>query len=298
MATPLPTASCPGVAGAGGHPPVEVDDVGHEGGDPRARRGAEDLVGAFGQVVGGDDAGANRVVDVVVEIGQAVGDLHDLAFERPGDAPPFSRDALAQLRMLEDAVADLLREIQAAAVLFEDLDHPHALLVVAKAARQAGTQRIFARVTKRGVSQVVPQGRSFGQILVQIEAAGDRSRDLHDLHRVRQARAVVVAHRRDEDLGFVFEATEGLGVDDAVAIDLVRRPHRIGLFRPIPIGTLTRAGREFGEKLLAFFRATPNFGVGAGGPVERVQRSVGVNPNAACAAARRAIGMRPGAQLT
>ena len=52
------------------------------------------------QVVDRDDARSDGIVDVVVEVGEAVGDLDDLAFQRAGDAPALGGDALAQLRVL------------------------------------------------------------------------------------------------------------------------------------------------------------------------------------------------------
>ena len=116
-----------------------------------------------------------------------------------------------------------------------------------------------------------------------LQAARDRPRDLHDLHGVGQAGAVVVAHRRDEDLGLVLEPAERLGVDDAVAVELVRRPHRIGLLR----ADRDRGSRASGAANLLrqsssrSSGAPANFGVGAGRPVEHGirQRSVGVNRN-------------------
>ena len=47
-----------------------------------------------------------------------------------------------------------------------------------------------------------------------------RARDLGDLDAVRQPRAEQVAFVIDEDLGLVFEAAEGGGMDDAVAVAL------------------------------------------------------------------------------
>jgi hypothetical protein len=47
----------------------------------------------------------------------------------------------------------------------------------------------------------------------------------------------MVADRRDENLRLVLQAAEGLGVDDAVAIDLIRGPHRIGFFGSVTVGT-------------------------------------------------------------
>ena len=56
---------------------------------------------------------------------------------------------------------------------------------------------------------------------------GDGPGNLRHLERVGEARPVVVAARGEEDLGLVLQATEGLGVDDPIAIALERRPHRV-----------------------------------------------------------------------
>ena len=285
---------------AGRHTPVEVDHVGYEGGDARARGGAKQRVCARGERFNGDHSSPYCVVDVVVEVGQTVGDLDDLALQRVGDAPAFGSDALAQLRVLQDPVADFLRQVEALAVFFEQLHHAHALLVVTEPTRQARAERIFASVAKRGVPQIVTERDRLGQVLVEIQAAGDRPRDLHHLHGVRQPRAVVIANGRDEDLRFVLQAAERLGVNDAVPIDLVRGAHRVGLLGVVPIRALARASSEFTQLLLALLGTSTNVGMRPRRPVERRRNhlSVGVCPNAACAAARRAIGTRPGAQLT
>src|SRR5438128_2163695 len=103
---------------------------------------------------------------------------------------------------------------------------------------------------------------------------------------MRQAGAVVVAHRGDEHLRLVFEAAEGFGVNYPVAVDLIRRAHRIGLFRVIAIWAFARASSELAQLLLALLSSLANLGVGTSAPIEGVgvQRSVGTCPRAACAA--------------
>ena len=56
------------------------DDVAHHAVDALAAGFAEGLANRFGDVVGGDDAGANTVVDVVIDIRDDVGDADDVAF--------------------------------------------------------------------------------------------------------------------------------------------------------------------------------------------------------------------------
>ena len=96
-------------------------------------------------------------------------------------------------------------------------------------------QRALAGVTERRVPEVVRQGDGFGQVLVQAECARQGARHLRGLHRVRQARPVVVALVIDEDLGLVLETPEGARVDDPVAVALEHHPEgvlRLGMTSP------------------------------------------------------------------
>ena len=140
--------------------------------------------------------------------------------------------------MLRDAVADLPREIQALAVVFQPVDDPQALLVVIEAARSQIVEDALAGVTKRRVAEIVTERDRLGQLLVQTEDLRDRPRDLRDLQRVREPRAVVVALRRQKDLRLVRQASKRLGVDDAVAIALERSPQVI---RTLVLGAAPRS---------------------------------------------------------
>lgn len=75
-------------------------------------------------------------------------------------------------------------------------------------------------MAKGGVADVMPKGDGFGEVLVEAEGAADGAGDLADFEGVGEAGAVMVAGGGDEDLGLVFEASEGLGVEDAVAVAL------------------------------------------------------------------------------
>ena len=80
--------------------------------------------GCAREVAGLEHAGADGVVEVVVHVGDAVGEPHDLRLERGGrrHGP----------RVVHDAVADLPREVQALAVVLQVVDDAQALLVVAE----------------------------------------------------------------------------------------------------------------------------------------------------------------------
>ena len=59
------------------------------------------------------------------------------------------------------------------------------------------------------VAEIVAEGDGLGEILVQLQRAGNGARNARDLQRVGQARAVMVALRLEEDLRFVLQAAEG-----------------------------------------------------------------------------------------
>ena len=165
----------------------------------------------------GDQPGAQGVVDVVVDVGDAVADADDAALEGGGT----SCAGVAQ-----DAVAHLPGQVQTPAVVLDHLDHPQALLVVAETPRQPvpsqdRVQGLLAGVAEGSVAEVVAERDRLGQVLVQAQRPGDAAGDARHLERVRQPGAVVVALGGDEDLGLVLQPPERLAVDDAVAVALV-----------------------------------------------------------------------------
>ena len=100
----------------------------------------------------------------------------------------------------------------------------------AEALLQALGERLFTDVTEGRVAEVVAEPDGLGEVFVEREGAGDGACDPADLERVGHARAEVIAFGCDEDLRLVLEATEGLAVDDAVAVALERRAQRrVGL---------------------------------------------------------------------
>ena len=79
-----------------------------------------------------------------------------------------------------------------------------------KPSGQEVAERLLAGVAEGRVAEVVAERDRLGEILVEVEGARDGAGDLRDLERVREARDVVVAGGRDEDLRLVLEAAEGL----------------------------------------------------------------------------------------
>ena len=205
----------------------------------RSRTGvAEDVDRVVRQLVAPQDAGAQRVVDVVVEVGDAIDDPDDPTLER--------RRLGRAAGVAEDAVADGLAEVQA----LEVVDDAQRVLPVteagAEALAQARVESVLADVAEGRVPEVVAEADRLREVLVEAERAGDGPRDLRDLERVRQPRAEVVALGGDEHLRLVLQATERAAVDDPVAVALERRAQP-AVRPPAPPGARDRSGSASGD---------------------------------------------------
>ena len=97
------------------------------------------------------------------------------------------------------------------------------------------------------MAQIVRQGDGFGQVFVQTQGAGDGAGDLRHFQRMRQAGAEMVFFGIDKDLRFVFQAAEGFGMQDAVAVALKGGADRIGGFGPNAALGQGRFGRPLGQ---------------------------------------------------
>ena len=172
-------------------------DVGHHRPDPLGRARAEDVGALARQVLRPQQPRAHGIVDVVVDVGDDVGDAGDLPLDRAGAVRRVGadRDAVLPFRVPGDPVAHFPREVQPLPVVLEDVDDAEALLVVLEPAGHQRLQDAFAGVSERRVPEIVAERDRLGQLFVQPKHLGDAARDLRDLERVRQARAVVIALR-------------------------------------------------------------------------------------------------------
>ena len=93
----------------------------------------------------------------MVHVGDVVGDAHDVRLQR-----------VARLtgRVVQDADARLVAEVQSAPVALEPVHHAQTLLIVAKAAGVDLVERPLARVTERRVAEVVAETDRLREILV------------------------------------------------------------------------------------------------------------------------------------
>ena len=177
------------------------------------------------QIPLGDDPGPQRVVDVVVDVGDPV---HDPSPPSP-PASPASRARCGAGSRPAPA-----RSGSAPA------HRPPAARPPAASARCGESRRPCSRSASSStsspmwpngrVAEVVAEPDRLGQVLVQPQRPRHRARDEAGLERVGEPGPVVVALGRDEHLRLVLEAPERLRVDDPVAVALERRPHRaVGL---------------------------------------------------------------------
>ena len=97
------------------------DHVLHERRNPSGRGPAEKPDRLSRQILRAKQPCPRRVIDVVIDIGNQVGDPHDLAFDRarPQRVRHAHRRAGLPFRMLGDAVADLPRQVEASAVVLQ-----------------------------------------------------------------------------------------------------------------------------------------------------------------------------------
>uniref|UniRef100_A0A0N5A0R2 Phenol hydroxylase n=1 Tax=Parastrongyloides trichosuri TaxID=131310 RepID=A0A0N5A0R2_PARTI len=218
------------------HPLVDVGPIGARTGDaaPDQRH-----IGQIGQA---EQPRLHPVIHVVVVIGDVIGDGRALGLQRGEGAKPqvpvgrparriggdrLPRRVRQQVRhrtvVLDHALDRLPAQVQAgeAGIAGFQLGYDaEALDVVIKAAERLHLfmQFVLARMAERRVSQIVGQGDRLGQIVVQPQGVGQRSGDLRHLKTVRQPGAIMVALMRHKDLRLLLQATEGGGVDDAVAV--------------------------------------------------------------------------------
>src|SRR5215472_9101179 len=123
------------------------------------------------------------------------------------------------------------------------------MVVVGKSAEtdHFGVERFFAGMAEWGMPKVVGESERFGQILVETERSADRARNLCYLETMGQPGAVMIALVIDEYLRLMGQPAKRSGMNDAIAVALKHRPHRMFRFRmeaSACLLRLRRIGRE------------------------------------------------------
>jgi hypothetical protein len=106
-------------------------------------------------------------------------------------------------------------------------------------------ERILTGVAKRRMAHVVAETDRLDEVFVEAKGPCDSSRDPGRLQRVSHTGSVVVARRIDEDLRLAFQPAERLGMQDAVAVALERRPEKAIL---LVAQTAARLVRPHGQR--------------------------------------------------
>ena len=200
-------------------------------------------------------------------VGDFIGKIRDLGLERGGfriEPRAPARTIVAGL-VFGQTLTDLPSEVQtwkAGIFLLEFLDHAEALAIVLKPAvvLHQLVQNHLPFVSERGMAQVVRQRDGLGEVIIQLQGAGDVAGDGRDLHGVRQPGAQMIAGTIEKDLGLVFEPAERARVNDAITVPLVMRAPIGRLFRvfaPAGIGAELRVRREELPLQLFDFFASP-----------------------------------------
>ena len=188
------------------------------GADERAELARPVAPAAFGhdcrEHVEAEDAGGDRVLEVVTHIGDPVGPGDHLALRglRGGKAP----------RVVADPVERLCTQVQR---LERDIGAPGGVI---ETAVQIGRQRVLAGMATRAVAAVVPDRDRLDQCDVEPQRLGHRAGDLGDLQRVGHPRSLVVLWEH-EHLGLPGEPPEGRVVENTVAIAFEAGPVSVGL---------------------------------------------------------------------
>ena len=177
-------------------------------------------------------ARAVAVVDVMVVVGDGVGDVRDLRLEprlcplEEAPAHVAERARVALRAVFENAFASFEHEVQARKVGvlgFQLIDDAQGLQVVFEATvlAHAGVECVLPGMAERRMPEIVRQADRLGQRLVEPQRVGNRASNLRHLERMCQSRAIQVALVIDEHLRLVHEPPERGRVNDAIAIALV-----------------------------------------------------------------------------
>ena len=169
---------------------------------PACRSAAEPVSPQHGdllarEIVDREHAGPQRIVDVVVDVGDPVDQPDDLALERRRLAGAARSGAGSRRAPPRSGSAPPARRPRAASARCGGT-RPRSVA-------PAGVQHVLADVPEGWVPDVMAEADRLHQVLVEPQRARHGPRDLRRLQRVREPRPVVVALRRDEHLRLVLE---------------------------------------------------------------------------------------------
>ncbi len=218
------------------------------------------------QIVQREQVRTQAIVDVVIHIGDVVGQRGDLRFQpRPGrkiERPARSkrRDRARQrcapldsgplcLTRPSSVSQVRLSPSKSAIAMFELGDEPERMGIVVEAAEFVAWPR-SAPPRRHGRTACDPDRAPAPRASARSSSSASTPRhgagDLRHFQRMGEPRAVIIAFMLHEDLRLVLEPAKGRGMDDAVAVALIagaRRAFRLGIEAAAAGGRHGRIGR-------------------------------------------------------
>ena len=139
-----------------------------------------------------------------------------------------------------------IEPIEIGVAVFQFRDQTQRVGVVVEAAKRLRhpVQRGLARMSERGMTKIVGECQSLGQILIHGKHARDRTRNLRHLQRVGHPGAVVVALVFHKNLCLVLQPAERSGMDQPVPVALITGPGGAFRFRIKPPAAVGWTGRK------------------------------------------------------
>jgi len=145
----------------------------------------------FSQFFQTDIARLESIINVMIIIGNLIGQIDNLRFERRSPARIkcrfCQRTRLVVIRgMLDNSFAGLPTEIETIKIriaVLKDVDYSQRLTVMLKSTvilHQSVEDRLSS-VTKRRMTQIVGEGQSFYQIFIKLQGPGDAACNLGNL---------------------------------------------------------------------------------------------------------------------
>ncbi len=190
------------------------------------------VLGHFaGDVGGGEQTGHEGVVEIGGVVGDFVGQIDELGFERRPLAGKVGVElgnfaGLEIARMLGNAFAHFEGQVQAGeagVALLEFFDDAQGVNIVIEVGAEAGhlaVEFLLAGMGEGRMADVVRQRQGFGEIFVETQDRGHGAGNLGNLDGVGEAVAEMVGKAGREDLRLGFQPAESAGMNDAVAIAL------------------------------------------------------------------------------
>jgi hypothetical protein len=99
-----------------------------------------------------------------------------------------------------------------------------------EAVRQQLSKDAFASVSEWCMSKIVSKSDRFGKVFIQSQSPSHGPGNLADFQGVGETCTIMVSLWRKKNLGFIFQASESLAMQNAITIDLKDRANRAGIF--------------------------------------------------------------------